>query len=51
MINWDIEFWRKDTEDLLNQSKADLIRHGYTEGEAVELLTTLYYSIGAEFGE
>ena len=46
----EIEFWQSSCEDDYEEVLKDLIDHGYTEDEAVALLSKLYHTTAGEFG-
>lgn len=44
------EFWRADTEDLLQEAAQSLLDHGYSTEEAEELLSSLWGAVSQEYG-
>ncbi len=43
-------WWKSSGEDRFNEAATELIEHGYTEEEAIQLLTDLYWEVANCYG-
>lgn len=46
-----ISFWNEATEDYFEEKVIELVKHGYTEEEAIEFMADTYVVVGSEYGD